>query len=131
MKPSVASIIQATAYHFRVSPERLIEPDGPNGVRGREFARPRQVAMYLARTIASTPRETPEMGRQPVSYPALASIFGRDHTTVIHAVRTVPKLAQNDSELGEKIKQIKGEIEARCLGDNSASSLVSPPQLEA
>jgi chromosomal replication initiator protein len=56
--------------------------------RAREVARPRQVAMYLAKKL--TPRSLPEIGRR---------FGGRDHTTVMHAVKRIDELRAADREL--------------------------------
>jgi chromosomal replication initiator protein len=112
VKPSVKSIIEATAVQFDLTPEQIIEPHTACKTRLRGIVRPRQVAMYLARELSTQPpgdRRSPK--RSPVSYPTLGRIFRRDHSTVIHACRTIPKLAANDSELSEKVKQIRQLIE--------------------
>jgi chromosomal replication initiator protein len=61
--------------------------------RSRSVARPRQVAMYLAKSI--TTRSLPEIGRKFV---------GRDHTTVIHAIKTIEEIMVNDPNLAEDIE---------------------------
>ena len=58
--------------------------------------KPRQVAMFLAKTL--TMRSLPEIGRR---------FGGRDHTTVLHAVRKIEALAQTDSALREEIELLK------------------------
>ena len=56
--------------------------------RTRVIARPRQVAMFLAKDIT------------PMSLPAIGEAFGgRDHTTVLHACRTIADLRRNDAQL--------------------------------
>ena len=65
--------------------------------RSRPLARPRQIAMYLAKKM--TTRSLPEIGRR---FP------NRDHTTVIHAVKTITRLSENDAEMKKNIDQIKG-----------------------
>lgn len=59
--------------------------------RARAVARPRQIAMFLAREI--TDHSLPRIGRH----------FGRDHTTVLHAVRKITEQRQHDSELNHQI----------------------------
>jgi len=63
-------------------------------------ARPRQVAMYLAKQL--TPRSLPEIGRR---------FGGRDHTTVIHAVRRIEKLRQTDAELDADVRLLIRQLE--------------------
>ncbi len=64
--------------------------------RSRPLARPRQVAMYLAKKM--TTRSLPEIGRR---------FANRDHTTVIHAVKTITRLSEQDDEMKKNINQIK------------------------
>ena len=67
--------------------------------RSRVVARPRQVAMYLSKTY--TPKSLPEIGR----------LFGgRDHTTVMHAIKKVEELCQSDISFAEHIKTLKRAI---------------------
>jgi chromosomal replication initiator protein len=63
--------------------------------RAREVARPRQVAMYLAKKL--TPRSLPEIGRR---------FGGRDHTTVMHAVKRIDELRVADRELEADISHL-------------------------
>ena len=65
--------------------------------RSRPLARPRQIAMYLAKKL--TTRSLPEIGRR---------FANRDHTTVIHAVKTITRLSEQDDEMKKNINQIKG-----------------------
>ena len=64
--------------------------------RSRPLARPRQIAMYLAKKM--TTRSLPEIGRR---------FANRDHTTVIHAVKTITRLSEQDEEMKKNIIQIK------------------------
>jgi len=64
--------------------------------RSRPLARPRQIAMYLAKKL--TTRSLPEIGRR---------FSNRDHTTVIHAVKTITRLSEKDEEMKKNIIQIK------------------------
>ena len=64
--------------------------------RSRPLARPRQIAMYLAKKMTS--RSLPEIGRR---------FANRDHTTVIHAVKTITRLSEQDDEIKKNINQIK------------------------
>ena len=64
--------------------------------RSRPLARPRQIAMYLAKKM--TTRSLPEIGRR---------FANRDHTTVIHAVKTITRLSEQDDEMKKSINQIK------------------------
>jgi chromosomal replication initiator protein len=64
--------------------------------RSRPLARPRQIAMFLAKKL--TTRSLPEIGRR---------FANRDHTTVIHAVKTITRLSEQDDEMKKNISQIK------------------------
>ena len=64
--------------------------------RSRNVARPRQIAMYLSKQL--TPRSLPEIGRK---------FGGRDHTTVMHAVRKVEELIEKDPHVGQDVEVIR------------------------
>ena len=68
--------------------------------RSRPLARPRQLAMYLAKKM--TTRSLPEIGRR---------FANRDHTTVIHAVKTITRLSEQDDEMKKNIIQIKSLLQ--------------------
>jgi chromosomal replication initiator protein len=68
--------------------------------RTATVVRPRQVAMYLAKTL--TLRSLPEIGRR---------FGGRDHTTVLHAVRKIEGLVGNDMALAEEIEILKRQLQ--------------------
>ena len=67
--------------------------------RSRPLARPRQVAMYLAKKLTS--RSLPEIGRK---------FANRDHTTVIHAVKTIEKLTESNDELKKNVEELKSLV---------------------
>jgi chromosomal replication initiator protein len=64
--------------------------------RNRSIVRPRQIGMYLAKSLTS--RSLPEIGRR---------FGGRDHTTVLHAIRKVESLLSEDSGLKEEVEVLK------------------------
>jgi len=68
--------------------------------RARAVARPRQIAMYLAKQL--TTRSLPEIGRK---------FGGRDHTTVMHAVRKVDELRSSDQLLQEDLDRLRRSLE--------------------
>lgn len=68
--------------------------------RARDIARPRQVAMYLSKQMTS--RSLPEIGRK---------FGGRDHTTVMHAVRKIDDLRRTDSTLDDDINRLSHLLE--------------------
>jgi len=69
--------------------------------RAREVARPRQVAMYLAKKL--TPRSLPEIGRR---------FGGRDHTTVMHAVKRIEELRVSDREVDADVTRLTRLLDA-------------------
>ncbi len=79
-RPTVDSIQRATAKHFSISLDELLSKR-----RARAIARPRQIAMYLAKQL--TTRSLPDIGRR---------FGGRDHTTVIHAIKRIEALKAED-----------------------------------
>jgi Bacterial dnaA protein helix-turn-helix len=91
--PTIAAIKAAVCEHFRVS-----ELDMKSHRTGREVARPRQVAMWIARH--ATLHTIPEIGRY----------FGRDHTTVLHAIKTVSKLVEDGDETGMAAQMLLNTI---------------------
>jgi chromosomal replication initiator protein len=68
--------------------------------RAQSIVRPRQVAMYLAKQL--TTRSLPEIGRK---------FGGRDHTTVMHAVRRIEELRQTDSSIAEDVDLLRRILE--------------------
>ena len=93
---SIDEIQRKVAEHFRIRQSEMT-----SARRAREVARPRQVAMYLAKQL--TPRSLPEIGRR---------FGGRDHTTVIHAVRQIEKLRALDAELDADIRLLTRQLES-------------------
>jgi chromosomal replication initiator protein len=96
LTPRIAvSLIQThTAKHFHI-PAREMTSDR----RAREVARPRQVSMYLCKLL--TPKSLPDIGNLH---------GGRDHTTVIHAVKQIEKLRAVDGDLDSSIRVIEREL---------------------
>ena len=95
-KVSLAEIQRKVAEHYNI---RLSELIGPR--RTRNIARPRQVAMYLAKTL--TQRSLPEIGRD---------FGGRDHTTILHGVRRIEELQAIDATIAEDVEQLRRALEA-------------------
>lgn len=91
---SIAEIQKRVAEHFHI-PQREMT----SARRGRDVARPRQVAMYLAKQL--TPKSMPAIGRR---------FGGRDHTTVIHAVKQITTLCGIDAELDADVRYLKREL---------------------
>jgi chromosomal replication initiator protein len=93
---TIDEIQKRVAEHFNI---RLA--DMHSARRARAVARPRQVAMYLCKQL--TPRSLPEIGRK---------FGGRDHTTVMHAVRKVEELQTEDRALAEDIELLRRMLES-------------------
>ena len=93
---TIEEIQKRVAEHFNI---RLA--DMHSARRSRSVARPRQVAMYLAKQLTS--RSLPEIGRK---------FGGRDHTTVMHAVKKVDELRDIDSSFAEDVELLKRMLEA-------------------
>ncbi len=92
---TVDEIQKACAAHFKIDPSEMRSKR-----RARAVARPRQVAMYLAKKM--TPRSLPEIGR----------IFGgRDHSTVIHAVRTIEALRESSPDMDADVRALQRLLE--------------------
>ncbi|MDC0861840.1 chromosomal replication initiator protein DnaA [Alphaproteobacteria bacterium] len=87
-KITIDEIQKKVTEHYNI---RLSDMHSPR--RSRSIARPRQVAMYLAKSI--TTRSLPEIGRK---------FGGRDHTTVIHAIKTIEEIMANDPGLAEDVE---------------------------
>ncbi|PKU23348.1 chromosomal replication initiator protein DnaA [Telmatospirillum siberiense] len=93
---TIEEIQKKVAEHFNI---RLA--DMHSARRARQVARPRQVAMYLAKQLTS--RSLPEIGRK---------FGGRDHTTVMHAVKKIEELRSADSGFAEDIELLKRMLES-------------------
>lgn len=84
---TVENIQKTVADYFKIKVADLFSKK-----RSRQIARPRQVAMWLAKNLTSQ------------SYPSIGDAFGgRDHTTVLHAVRTIDSLRAKDNELNHDV----------------------------
>lgn len=93
---TIEAIQKQVADHFQI---RL--SDMSSARRARTVARPRQIAMYLAKQLTS--RSLPEIGR---------AFGGRDHTTVIHAVRKVEELMKEDVGFSEDVELLTRMLES-------------------
>lgn len=86
----VSEIQAAVCRHYKIPAIEMVSQR-----RAREVARPRQIAMLLSKQMT------------PQSLPAIGKLFGgRDHTTVIHAVRTVERLCLSDPELRRDVDSL-------------------------
>ena len=79
---------------FKISKNEML-----SSRRSRYLVRPRQVAIYLTKILTS--KSLPEIGRE---------FSNRDHTTIIHSVKTIEKLKKDDVELSNNIEILKNKI---------------------
>jgi chromosomal replication initiator protein len=93
---TIEEIQKKVAEHFNI---RLSDMSSPR--RARAVARPRQIAMYLAKQLTS--RSLPEIGR---------TFGGRDHTTVMHAVSRIESLKLEDTLMADDLELLKRSLEA-------------------
>jgi chromosomal replication initiator protein len=91
----IEDIQNVVARRYNVSRADLL-----SSRRTMDVVRPRHVAMYLAKML--TLRSLPEIGRR---------FGGRDHTTVLHAVRKIDAVIGNDPALAEEIEVIKRQLQ--------------------
>ena len=79
---------------FKISKNEML-----SARRSRYLVRPRQTAIYLTKILTS--KSLPEIGRE---------FSNRDHTTVIHSIKTIENLKKNDAELCSNIDTLKNQI---------------------
>jgi len=94
-KLTIDEIQRTVADYFNIRLSEMLSER-----RARVIARPRQVAMYLSKQMTS--RSLPEIGRR---------FGGRDHTTVMHAVRKIEDLRRGDSQLNEDLARLSRQLE--------------------
>lgn len=87
----IDDILRVVTKHFGVNRGDLL-----SSRRNRSIVRPRQIGMYLAKTL--TARSLPEIGRR---------FGGRDHTTVLHAIRKIEALIQEDMSMRDEVEVLK------------------------
>ena len=93
-KVDIDTIQTIVCKFYKISKNEVLSPR-----RSRYLVRPRQTAIYLAKMLTS--KSLPEIGR---------SFSNRDHTTVIHSVKTIERLRKEDSELNINIDSLKNKI---------------------
>jgi len=91
---NVEFIQNLVASHFNLNIQELLSPR-----RSRSLARPRQIAMYLAKQ--HTTNSLPDIGRK---------FSNRDHTTVIHAVKKIDELIKKDNDIRQNIVELKKKL---------------------
>ncbi len=93
-KVTIDNIQTIVCKYFKISKNEML-----SSRRSRYLVRPRQTAIYLSKILTS--KSLPEIGR---------CFSNRDHTTVIHSVKTIEKLKKEDTELNFKIDNLKNKI---------------------
>ena len=109
----IEDILRIVSRHYKVPRNELL-----SSRRSRDVVRPRQIAMYLAKSLTS--RSLPEIGRR---------FGGRDHTTVLHSVRKVEQMMKDDGDLtpGDRA----AEAHARRVGKRPAPKAARCPCVSA
>ncbi len=95
-KVTIDEIIRKVADHYNLRMTDILSRR-----RARSVARPRQVAMFLAKKLTS--KSLPEIGR---------SFGGRDHTTVMHGVKRIEELCAVDNQIAEDVELLRRMLEA-------------------
>ena len=93
-KVSIDLIQTTVCKFFKISKNEML-----SSRRSRYLVRPRQTAIYLTKILTS--KSLPEIGRE---------FSNRDHTTIIHSVKTIEKLKENDPEVVNNINKLKNQI---------------------
>ena len=93
-KVTIDMIQTIVCKFFKISKNEML-----SSRRSRYLVRPRQVAIYLTKILTS--KSLPEIGRE---------FSGRDHTTIIHSVKTIEKIKEKNPEMVENINKLKNQI---------------------
>ena len=93
-KVSIDLIQSTVCKFFKISKNEML-----SSRRSRYLVRPRQTAIYLTKILTS--KSLPEIGRE---------FSNRDHTTIIHSVKTIEKLKENDPDMVNNINKLKNQI---------------------
>ena len=93
-KVTIDLIQTLVCKYFKISKNEML-----SSRRSRYLVRPRQTAIYLTKILTS--KSLPEIGRE---------FSNRDHTTIIHSVKTIENLKENNSEMVENINKLKNQI---------------------
>jgi len=91
---TIENIIKTVCDYFKINVREMLSQR-----RSRYLVRPRQIAMYLTKNLTS--KSLPDIGRE---------FAGRDHTTVIHSVKTIDKLRGRDEEMSKAIEKLKNKL---------------------
>ena len=93
-KVTIDLIQTVVCKYFKISKNEML-----SSRRSRYLVRPRQTAIYLTKILTS--KSLPEIGRE---------FSNRDHTTIIHSVKTIEKIKEKDSAMVENINKLKNQI---------------------
>ena len=89
----IERIAEVVARHYNVTLEDLMSPR-----RNQEIAYPRHLACYLCREMTGS------------SFPHIGTFFDRDHSTIMHSVRSIKKLLETDDKVAAEITYLRGRI---------------------
>ena len=93
---TIDEIIKRVAHHYNIKVTDLKSPK-----RLKAVVLPRQIAMYLARQLTSS------------SYPEIGERFGgKDHSTIIHAIRKIEKLLEENYQMRQTVEMLKNSLSA-------------------
>ncbi len=90
----IEDVLRTISGHFNVTKQDIL-----SSRRHKTIVYPRQIGMYLAKVL--TTRSLPEIGRK---------FGGRDHTTVLHAVRKIEKLIETNPSIKESITTLENSL---------------------
>lgn len=93
MSGRISEIQRTVAAHFGTTVREM-----KSARRNRIITRPRQIAMYLSRELT------------PNSLPAIGRLFNRDHTTVMHAIDTIERIAKADPSFERHIAHLRSAL---------------------
>ena len=93
-KVTIDLIQTLVCKYFKISKNEML-----SSRRSRYLVRPRQIAIYLTKILTS--KSLPEIGRE---------FSNRDHTTIIHSVKTIEKIKENDPSMVDNINKLKNQI---------------------
>ena len=93
-KITIENIQTLVCKYFKISKNEML-----SSRRSRYLVRPRQTAIYLTKILTS--KSLPEIGRE---------FSNRDHTTIIHSVKTIEKIKEKDPQMVDNINKLKNQI---------------------
>ncbi len=93
INPTPDFIVKAVAKYFETDTDSLLSKN-----RSKEFIIPRQIAMYMVREMTT------------LSFPQIGKFFGKDHTTIMHATKTLEEKIKTDNDLKTQLQDVRNSI---------------------